>query len=267
MSSRCVDRLSSQTAHPRRGAFVLVMVLALLTVCALCLAGLARRSLDAGEQVASARTDLQRRWGVVSCTQTYLPLAKDLFEAEVAKLPAQARVWPLPASVGIEFDLGDLHFSVLLADEEAKANLNAISRCNPDGQRAVASVVEERTAGVDGLAVNLQALLRRVPRTRGQPARTRRHPCFAVGDKSSSRRARAARASLRRGCAMRRGTLHAGGAGGSTSSVLQTKRSILSAGTKLPLTFWPSCSRVDTIPALRGCTPSSMCWDWAITID
>lgn len=157
MSFPCANPAALRVPHPRRGAFVLVMVLALLTVCALCLAGLARRSLDAGEQAASARTDLQRRWGVMSCARTYLPLAKDLLEAEAAKLPAQSRIWPLPASVGIEFDLGDLHFSVLLADEDAKANLNAISRSNPDGQRAVASLVEERASGVEGVAVNVQA--------------------------------------------------------------------------------------------------------------
>jgi hypothetical protein len=153
----CASSTALRVPHPRRGAFVLVMVLALLTVCALCLAGLARRSLDVGEQVAAARTDLQRRWGVMSCARTYLPLAKNLLEGEAAKLPAQAQVWPLPASVGIEFDLGDLHFSVLLADEDAKANLNTISRSNPDGQRAVASVVEERASGVEGVAVNVQA--------------------------------------------------------------------------------------------------------------
>ena len=46
MSSRCAKRPYSRVTDTRRGAFVLVMVLALLTVCALCLAGLARRSLE-----------------------------------------------------------------------------------------------------------------------------------------------------------------------------------------------------------------------------
>src|ERR1700733_12403728 len=123
MPFRCDNQPAARIAG-RRGAFVLVMVLALLTVCALCLAGLARRSMDAGEQAATARTDLQRRWGIISCQRTYLPLARDLLEAEANALPAQARVWPLPSSVSVEFVLGDLHFSVLLADEDAKANLN-----------------------------------------------------------------------------------------------------------------------------------------------
>jgi hypothetical protein len=158
MSSRCANYPATQIVRTRRGAFVLVMVLALLTVCALCLAGLARRSLEAGEQVVTTQTDLQRRWGIVSCGRTYLPLAKELLEAEVAKLPAEARTWPLPASVTAEFDLGELHFSVLLADEDAKANLNAICRSDSDGPRTVSTLVEQMAAGIDGLAVHVQPL-------------------------------------------------------------------------------------------------------------
>jgi hypothetical protein len=157
MFSRCAKRPTLRVARAaRRGAFVLVMVLALLTLCALCLAGLARRSLDAGQQVAVAQTDTQRRWGVVSCERTYLPLAKDLLEAAAAGLPAESQVWPLPASAVVEFDLGQLHFSVLLADEDAKANVNAISRNDPDGPHAVTSVLEDLTAGLDGLTVHVQ---------------------------------------------------------------------------------------------------------------
>jgi hypothetical protein len=156
MFSRCAKHPAARIDRTPRSAFVLVMVLALLTVCALCLGGLARRSLDAGEQVATAQTDLQRRWGVVSCERTYLSLAKDLLEAEAAKLPANGQTWPLPASVAAEFDLGELHFSILLADEDAKANLNAMARGNPDGPRAVASLVEQLVAGVDGLAVHVE---------------------------------------------------------------------------------------------------------------
>jgi hypothetical protein len=158
MSSRCTNRPTSRVTGSQRDAFVLVMVLALLTVCALCLAGLARRGLDASEQVASAQSDTQRRWGILSCERTYLPLAKDLMEGAAAKLPAQGRVWPLPSSVSAQFDLGELHFSVLLADEDAKANLNTIARSSPDGPRTVASLLEETSAGFDGLVVNVQPL-------------------------------------------------------------------------------------------------------------
>jgi hypothetical protein len=145
-----------EARQPRR-AFVLVMVLALLTLCALCLAGLARRSLVAGEQAAQSASDLQRRWGVLSCLHTILPQANELLETAAAKLPAPAQVWPLPASVSIEFDLGELHFSVLVADEDAKANLNTICRNDADGPHAVAALVEELAAGGDGLAVHVEA--------------------------------------------------------------------------------------------------------------
>jgi hypothetical protein len=157
MSSRSGNRSHlPQPRQPRR-AFVLVMVLALLTLCALCLAGLARRSLVAGEQAAQSANELQRRWGVLSCMHTILPQANELLEMAAAKLPSQAQVWPLPAKVSTEFDLGESHFSVLVADEDAKANLNAIGRNDADGPHAVAAVVEELAAGSDGLAVHVEA--------------------------------------------------------------------------------------------------------------
>src|ERR1700733_6313778 len=157
MFSRSGNRPHSpQTRQPRR-AFVLVMVLALLTLCALCLAGLARRSLVAGEQAAQAASDLQRRWGVLSCMHTILPQANELLETAAAKLPAQAQVWPLPANVSTEFELGELHFSVLVADEDAKANLNTICRNDADDPHAVAALVEELAAGGDGVAAHVEA--------------------------------------------------------------------------------------------------------------
>jgi hypothetical protein len=142
----------------RRPAFVLVMVLALLAISALSLAGLARRSLDATEQAASAQAELQRRWGVLSAMGVYMAASESLLESEAVKLGSQGQGWPFPASVSGEFVLKDLQFSVLVADEDAKVNLNAIYRRGPDGKSQLASAVEQ-LAGGDGPPVLIRPVI------------------------------------------------------------------------------------------------------------
>lgn len=149
MHSFCVNDRTGDRSRSPRTAFVLVMVLVLLTVAALSLAGLARRSLESAEQAATAQAELQRRWGVLSALRLYLPAAEPLLEAAATKVSAQSQAWPLPASVSGEFMLRGLHFSLLIADEDAKVNLNAIYRRGTDGASQVASVVEQ-LAGTDG---------------------------------------------------------------------------------------------------------------------
>jgi type II secretory pathway component PulK len=125
------------------------MVLALLVISALSLAGLARRSLDATEQAASAQAELQRRWGVLSAMRVYMAAAESLLDREAANLGSQGQGWPLPASISGEFVLNGLRFSALVADEDAKVNLNAIYHPGPEGNSQLASVVEQ-LAGGDG---------------------------------------------------------------------------------------------------------------------
>lgn len=157
MHSYCVRRLTSRYARSHRTAFVLVIVLVLLAVAALSLAGIARRSLESAEQAAAAQAELQRRWGVLSALRVYLPAAESLLEVKTRKATSQGRDWPLPASVSAEFVFHDLHFSVLVADEDAKVNLNAIYRQGAGGANQVASVAEQ-LAGTDGPAPQIRPI-------------------------------------------------------------------------------------------------------------
>jgi hypothetical protein len=150
------DRASTVDRSPR-AAFVLVMVLVLLAVAALSLAGLARRSLESAEQAATAQAELQRRWGVLSALRLYLPQAESLLETEAGKATAQGQAWPFPPSVAGEFVFHDLRFSVLVADEDAKVNLNAIYRQGSDGANQVAGVVEQ-LVGNDGTAPQIRPI-------------------------------------------------------------------------------------------------------------
>src|SRR5580704_16608206 len=81
-----------QTPRPSpRHAFVLVMVLVLVAVAAFSLAGIARRSLQAAEEAATAQADLQRHWGVLSALRLYLPSAETLLEGEAKKMSLQSQ--------------------------------------------------------------------------------------------------------------------------------------------------------------------------------
>jgi hypothetical protein len=156
MPLSCTDR--QRTPRPsHRHAFVLVMVLVLLAVAAFSLAGIARRSLQAAEEAATAQADLQRHWGVLSALRLYLPSAETLLEGGAKKMSLQGQGWPLPPSISSEFALHGLQFTVLLADEDAKVNLNALFRQGPDGASQVTAVVGQ-LGGTDGAALLLQPI-------------------------------------------------------------------------------------------------------------
>jgi hypothetical protein len=134
------------------------MVLVLLAVAAFSLAGVARHSLESAEAAARAQEDLQRRWGVLSALRIYVPAAETLLDGEARRLSSQGQAWPLPASIECEFTLHGLQFSVLLADEDAKIDLNAIFRRGPDGANQVASIVEQ-LASTDRAALLVQPVV------------------------------------------------------------------------------------------------------------
>jgi len=157
MHSSYANNASEPKKRSSRGAFVLVMVLVLLVVAALSLAGVARRSLESAEEAATAQEDLQRRWGVLSALRLYLPSAEALLEAEAKKQAAMGQGWPFPASVSGEFVLNGLHFSLVLADEDAKVNLNAIFHQGSDGISQVATALDQ-LAATDGLAVQVRPM-------------------------------------------------------------------------------------------------------------
>jgi hypothetical protein len=133
------------------------MVLVLLAIAAISLAGVARQSLESADEAATAQADLQRRWGVLSALRFYMPAAESLLEGQVKKLSLQGQGWPLPASVSSEFDLQGQRFTILLADEDAKVNLNAVFRQGPDGRNQVATVVGQ-LAGADAATLQLQVI-------------------------------------------------------------------------------------------------------------
>ncbi|MFH5806753.1 hypothetical protein [Alienimonas sp. DA493] len=124
----------------RRGGFVLVLVLALLTVCGLVAAGTATRSMDLALEAAAAEEDLQSRWAAASLERSVLGRAEELIAAEAARESAGGRTaWPEPAGFERLVTLNGRDLRLTVADESAKANVNALHRAG--GSAAVARAV------------------------------------------------------------------------------------------------------------------------------
>jgi hypothetical protein len=99
---------------------VLVVTLAVLVLSAGLMVALGRAAMGHAARAREARDDLQRRWGVASCQAAVLPVAEQLLAAEEAR-----RGEPV-ASVRVTVRLGRQSFELTVADEQAKANVNAL---------------------------------------------------------------------------------------------------------------------------------------------
>ena len=106
--------------HQREHGYMLVMTLLLVALAGTALAAVARGSLREAVTATRALDDLQRRWAVRSCQTTLLVRAEDIL------LDAEAqRIGPVPA-LDVELRLNGEIYHVVLADEQAKANVNTI---------------------------------------------------------------------------------------------------------------------------------------------
>jgi hypothetical protein len=118
--------------------YVLILVLAMLTIAALLSAGIARRGLDQSVAAAKKADELQRRWGEISLRHTVLNRAEILLRT--AELTEGIRRPTLSTTV----QLGGQSFHLVLSDEQAKLNLNTVFR---NGQEAtVRNVLFESSA-------------------------------------------------------------------------------------------------------------------------
>src|SRR3954469_11264965 len=113
-------RSANPSVRPRRRGYALLMVLLVLALAAAALAGVCRLSLEKAVRASRAAEDLQRRWGVITCRSVLLPRAEDVLSAAQADGPT--------AETRREIRLGDLSFTLVFGDEQAKANVNLLYR-------------------------------------------------------------------------------------------------------------------------------------------
>lgn len=154
--------------RPRRSGFVLVMTLALLVLAGLLLAGMARQSLARALESLEAEQELQRRWGSISCRRAFLQQAAEIFDPAdesatatevvdpLAEIPPTAVVPPpiIDDHLSLTVELSGMAFELVLADEDAKANLNTAYSLAP--RPTVTQMVHHLSGSTLDLSINLR---------------------------------------------------------------------------------------------------------------
>ena len=104
------------SCQPRRRGYVLLLVLFVIALATVAMASVCRMSLEKGVQADRAQTDLQRRWAVITCRSVLLPKSQALLD----RAPDSA------SDVRRTLHLGRQSFTLIFADEQAKANVNLL---------------------------------------------------------------------------------------------------------------------------------------------
>lgn len=120
---------TTSTGHTRTRGFVLVMTLVLLMLAVASMVGLARRSALAALGASDSEKLLQRRWLIRSVQATLLAQAERIFIE-------QERRWPDQPAGRVErtVQVDVFKLRLVLADEQAKVNLNALLQGKPPPQ-------------------------------------------------------------------------------------------------------------------------------------
>jgi hypothetical protein len=123
----------------RRRGYVLIVTLGLLVLAATLMVSVGRASLRRAAAAREAVDDLQRRWGATSCRLAVTPAIESV-------LVDQERASHRPAATyRTQLRLGEQTFDLVLADEQAKANVNVLL---DEGDRAGAETrIREAMSG------------------------------------------------------------------------------------------------------------------------
>jgi type II secretory pathway component PulK len=126
--------------------YVLVLTLAVLVLVAGALVSSGQLAVRRAASAREAQRELQRRVGIASIRRAILPQAEQILAGQEARRGA-----PM-AQHRAAVRLGDITFDLVIADEQAKANLNAmLARASRD---VVENRLREALAGT-GLAASL----------------------------------------------------------------------------------------------------------------
>ena len=117
---------NSQRSRSRCG-YILLVVLGVLVLVVTVLGLLAKVSLRRGVQSVDAELALQQRWGAVSLQRVLLHDAPKIFEDREKKLKELGVTGPPPPPfIRSVITIADVTFDVMIADEDAKLNLNSL---------------------------------------------------------------------------------------------------------------------------------------------
>ena len=159
---------SKRVDSDRRQGIVLLMVLAAVVLAGVGLTMLARASVRRSLQARAAADRLQTRWGSQTASRVLLDSAAEVF----VRLDEQRRLGaPVPTGpIRAQFQLGTHTFDVVLADEDAKVNLNAVyHEGGPDAvAQAVQALVGPLVQPLLSVDPQTESMARRRARTAGQ---------------------------------------------------------------------------------------------------
>ncbi len=140
--------------HRRTGeGYVLLAVIAVSVLVISALASLARLSLRRGLEASNAERSLQQRWGARTIERVMLQQAPSVFEQQEELFAEQAPGSPTPTTLRAMLRLGDVSFDIMLGDEDAKLNLNAVY--HHAGPQRVAAAVARQSGPLVASAVRL----------------------------------------------------------------------------------------------------------------
>lgn len=122
-----------------RSGYVLVMTLLLVGLCGAVLARLAQHGLSQALAASRAAAELQEEWARKSCRLALLPRVERLLESAAAATEHDKLGWPYPDSIKAQFRLGRAECAVVLADEQARPNLNLLHTERPEQTPMIAS--------------------------------------------------------------------------------------------------------------------------------
>jgi len=135
----------------RQPGFILLTTLIVLALAAVVLADVTRRSLRQASVALRTQEELQRRWGIASCRSALLPVVEQILQDFQTKQGDADQ--PLVACTMV-LTLGGEDLQLVFADEQAKANLNAIY-LDVGPERADQTVRKLIQHAPDGLVVRL----------------------------------------------------------------------------------------------------------------
>ncbi|MDZ4853060.1 MAG: hypothetical protein SGI77_27545 [Pirellulaceae bacterium] len=151
-----------------RSGYVLLMVLILLTVLTTALSSMATRSMQTSQEAVIAEALLQQRVGMESCKKALMPTVSEVFNS-MDRLRRGTSSSSAPKHVVADsIVLGGQRFDIVLADENAKINLNTMYHLT--GKAKLDRLLREKLSVGD-----LQALALRpaIPSIKDGLARTR----------------------------------------------------------------------------------------------
>ncbi len=135
--------------------FVLLLVLLVLTISGVTLAIASRRVARQTIAATQAQRDCQVHWGTLSCRAACLPATERFLRA--VEIEQERPVVEVRRAV----DLGGMRFNLLIADEQAKANMNLLA--DRGGAEAVALALH-------ALQADRRTILPVLPRPAAKPA-------------------------------------------------------------------------------------------------